>query len=195
MMALSLRNPAAPILCVVVVQAFVGSSNAKLSVPASRELIDRGVLMALQKSRILQLHVVALRQGTSPVSIRIARLRLSVLRLLLALVVQLKSSRETLEEVATMLGKDGDGCLGPRALQIFSIGALSGGSPALLASWYSFVTVSTFFHEGRNFYFAQVDVLYLKWWWPSAVLQTSGIGWLMAQFKFGSATSACWEYP
>jgi hypothetical protein len=163
MMALSLRNPAALILCEVVVQAFVGSSNAKLSVPASRELIDRGVLMALQKSRILQLHVVALRQGTSPVSIRIARLRLSVLRLLLALVVQLKSSRETLEEVATMLGKDGDGCLGPRALQIFSIGTLSGASPTIQASWYSFVTVSTFLHEGRNFYFAQVDVLYLKW--------------------------------
>jgi hypothetical protein len=48
------------------------------------------------------------------------------MQLLLALALQLKSSWETLQEVATMLGTDGDGCLGPRAMQILSIGNLQG---------------------------------------------------------------------
>lgn len=107
-------------------QAFLVPSNAALSVPACRELMDRGVIAAIRQSRILQLHVTPASADPAAVATRVARLRASTLRLLLTLSVQLRSSREALQEVAALVATDSDGCLGPRAGQVLALAATEG---------------------------------------------------------------------
>jgi hypothetical protein len=109
-------------------QTFIVPSNASLSVSACRELIERGIFTSLRQSRILQLHAAPAELDNAAIPTRTARLRSAALRLLLTIALQLQTNRQAIREVASLVGTDGSGCLGPRARDVLS-NASSPGMP------------------------------------------------------------------